>query len=283
MVGLLVRHALPDAVASMFLGAYDLDEGRYGGWLPGSALVARGADVVWTHAQANLPRIRAMGVPADRLRCVYRGVDRNTFAARSPEDRGDGSIVAVGSLIELKAMDDVLRAFAVVHEAVPAAHLHLLGDGAERGALERLATELGVAGSVTFHGHVAPGEVVRRLRAASAFVLLSRHDRLPNVVKEAMAIGVPCVVTATQGMEELVRDGRTGYLVPIGDPATAARRLLDVLNDPHRHAPMVEAAQALIERDFSVSASMSAYLAAWRAPGAVAADGDPALRTPGGG
>ncbi len=289
MVGLLARRALPDAVASMFLGAYDLDEGRYGGWLPGSAPVARRADVVWTHAHANVPRLRALGVDADRLRCVHRGVDLEAFAARSPEDGGDGSIVAVGSLIELKAMDDVVRAFAVVRREVPEARLHVLGDGAERPRLERLAEELQVAEATTFHGHVAPSEVVRRLRAASAFVLLSRHDRLPNVVKEAMAIGVPCVVTATQGMDELVRDGETGYLVPVGEPDVAAQRLIDVVTEPVRHAPMVAAARARIERDFSVAASMAAYLSTWRAlrrgtlPSAEASalEGAPAL--PGGG
>lgn len=265
MVGYLVQRFLPDVVSSMFLGAYDLDEGRYGSWLPGSAVVARRADHVWTHSRANCPRLRSIGVKEDQLACVYRGIDLQRFAMKDVADteREAGLVVAIGSLIERKAVDDVIRVIARVRENASHVRLRVFGDGPEREALHELARDLGVDDRVTFGGHVSGDVVATELARASCFLLMSRNDRIPNVAKEAMATGCPVVVTSTPGMEELVTHERNGYCVDVGDVTGAAEHVAAILLHPSEHAEMTAAARRKVEEEFSVEASMARYAAAW--------------------
>jgi len=266
MVGHLVQRFLPEVVSSVFLGAYDLDEGRYGSWLPGSAVVARRADLVWTHSVTNVPRLLSFGVPKQKLTCVYRGIDLHRFSVQALGDanREPGLVVAIGSLIERKAVDDVIRVIARVRESTPHVRLRVLGDGPERASLRGLAHDLGVDEIVSFDGHVSGDVVATALARASCFLLMSRNDRIPNVAKEAMAIGCPVVVTNTPGMDELVTHRRTGYCVAVGDVDGAARHVTAILLDPTEHAAMTAAARYKVEQDFSVEASMARYVAAWR-------------------
>ncbi len=266
LVGYLVQRFEPQLVSSVFLGTYDLDRDRYSAAMPGSAPVARAADTVWTHSRSNLEPLRRLGIPESKVRLVYRGVDLRAFpfAAVDDTERQDGLVVSVGRLIELKAMDDVLRAIATVRETVPRVRLRVLGEGPELPALEALARSLGIVDAVTFAGHVPSESIAAELRRAAAFTLLSRADRIPNGVKEAMASGCPCVVSHTPGMDEIVISGRTGYLVEIGDVDAAGEHLASVLRAPREHASMVRAARALIEERFSAQASMAEYLRVWR-------------------
>lgn len=160
-------------------------------------------------------------------------------------------------------MDDVLRVVARLKSTAPKVRLRVLGDGPELESLRALARSLGLEGTVTFAGHVHADALVEEYRQASAFLLMSRSDRIPNVVREAMASGCPCVVTATQGMDEIVAHGHTGYLVELGDVEAASEHLRSTLFAPEQHALMVSDARDLIVERFSVDAAMSVYRRVW--------------------
>jgi glycosyltransferase involved in cell wall biosynthesis len=263
LVGHLVAQFLPEVRLSVFLGAYDL-RATY----PGSGSVARRADVVWTHADANLPAILSLGVAPDRLRVNYRGIDVDAarrIAAEEAERRVRHRIVTVGRLLPAKGVDDVLRAVAQLRERLPDATLVVAGDGPDRVRLEDLARELGIDGAVTFLGHVPQNRVWRELARADAFVLMSHEERLPNAAKEAMALGCVPFVTRTAGIEELVEDGRTGHVVEIHDVPALVGRLSDLLlQDAAALASMRERAQAHVSAHFDVRASMANYVRAWQ-------------------
>ena len=268
MVAHLVQRFAPRVVVSVFLGAYDIQEDRYGSFVPGSVPVAKRADLVWTHSRSNLERFRALGIPEERVRCVYRGVDLRQFPfvpLTNVGAREGGLVVSIGSLIERKAMDDVLHVIARVRPRVPGVHLRVLGKGPELDALRAQARSLGVGDIVTFDGHVSTEAIAAALQRASAFILMSRSDRIPNVVKEAMASGCPCVVSGTQGMEELIIHRQTGYLVRVGDVDDATDHLANMLVAPREHIAMTEAARNHVERAFSAEASMLEYRRGWRA------------------
>ncbi len=265
LVGRLVLEHLPDTVLSVFLGAYDL-EWRYGG----SAPVARRADTVWTHAAHNLPALRELGIPEERVRVAYRGVDLRRF----PDPRGPkvpGRIVTAGRLIPAKAMDDVLRAFRAVLDARPDASLVVLGEGPERAGLESLARSLGLGDSVRFPGHVSHQRVREEMAAAEIFILLSRmeSERLPNVVKEAMASRCCCIVSRTAGIEELVDHGSTGLLATgstAEEVATDAAGLaLRALSDPAERGELARAGRRHVREHFDVDRTMAGYRSAWEA------------------
>jgi len=264
LVGYLVERHLPNVPLSMFLGAYDLGQ-QFGGTAP---VLARAA-TVWTHAATNVAPIAALGgrVP-EEVQVVPRGLALDVIDEALARHRRDPlQLVATGRLIPEKGMDDVLRCMATVRQTHPDVHLAVLGDGPARGALEHQADALGLRAAVTFHGHVSEAQVAAALVQSTAFLLLSRKptERLPNAVKEAMAAGCVAITTQTPGIEELVTEGKTGYVVPQGAPAAAAARVTQVLERPRAHSPMRTAARQAIEERFEVTACMRQYKAGWEA------------------
>jgi colanic acid/amylovoran biosynthesis glycosyltransferase len=264
LVGYLVQHRLPDTVTSMSIVAYDLNR-EY----PGAVDVARGADVVRTHARANVAHVvRFTGVPADRVHVIYNGVDLAWVegiaraASRIPR-----RIVATGRLIPAKGMDDVLTAFSAIHERWDDATLVVIGDGPERESLRSKSETLGVAGAVQFLGHVPHARVVEEMAKAEAFMLLSRYEseRLPNVVKEAMAAGCLCITTPTPGIEELVEAGVSGYVVPMSDPGAASDVVQALFSGQIDASSITSRGAARVRADFDLASTVPRYVALWSA------------------
>lgn len=257
IVGYLALTALPHSVLSVFLGAYDLTQ-RYGG----TAWVARRAALVSTHARWNFPLIEALGVPRERIHLAYRGIDPDLFN----DKRGCKTrqrIVSAGRLDEDKGMHDVLLVFRQVLARWPDATLRILGEGEERARLERLSRSLGMDGAVRFRGHVPHQDVASELSTAEIFLHMSRDERLPNVVKEAMASRCLCVVTETQGIDELVVEGRHGFVVQRRSVEAAAARIDDVFSGRVDVTALLDAASQHIARHFNVMESMRSYRQRW--------------------
>ena len=265
MVGHLLERFAPEVVRSIFLGAYDLAMG-YGG----SAPVARNADTVWTHARVNVPDIERLGVPARSVRVAYRGVDAphlEAVARRFVGKRVPRRVVTVARLIASKGLRDVIRAFAAVRRVVPDATLCIVGEGPDRVTLEKLARGFGVAEAIEFLGHVPHADALAAMARSEVFVLLSTKpgERLPNVVKEAMALGCVCVVTATPGIDELVEHERTGFVLESTEDESAAGWLQRALTMGSERRVLQEAAAQRIRESFDVAATMDRYREAWQA------------------
>ena len=180
--------------------------------------------------QAQAPGLRG------RIRVIHNaGYDDGALrAAAEPLPEAEGVarplLVACGRLTPQKDYPTLLRAFARVRRSVPAT-LWIVGEGEQRGELEALAGELGVADAVWLPGFQA--NPYRFMRAADLFVLSSRWEGFGNVITEAMAVGTPVVATdCTHGPREILGDGESGILVPPGDHAALAAALLRVLGDP---------------------------------------------------
>jgi glycosyltransferase involved in cell wall biosynthesis len=130
-------------------------------------------------------------------------------------DLAGNVLVFAGRLGPQKAVAVLLTALA----GVDGVSLVLAGDGPERGALERRASELGLDGRVRFLGSVSRETVLRLFRAADGSVLPSAWENFPHTVVEALAVGCPVIATAVGGVPEVVRDGENGLLVPPNDAA----------------------------------------------------------------
>ena len=257
IVGYLVLTALPHCVLSVFLGAYDLTR-KYGG----TAWVARRAALVSTHARWNFPLIEALGVPGERIHLAYRGIDPALFNAKGG-CKTRRRIVSAGRLDEDKGIHDVLLVFQRVLARWPDATLRILGEGEDRARLERLSQSLGIDDAVRFLGHVPHHNVASELSTAEIFLHMSRDERLPNVVKEAMASRCLCVVTDTQGIDELVVEGRHGFVVQRRSVEAAAARIDDVFSGRVDVAALLDAASQHIARHFNVMESMRSYRQRW--------------------
>ena len=158
----------------------------------------------------------------------------------------------VGVLAALRPEKDLgtfLRAAAEVHRKAREVRFVLIGEGSERLKLEALARELGIAERVLFLGDRR--DVPDLLHALDVFVLSSTTESFPNAVLEAMAARKPVVATRVGGTPELVEDGVSGYLVPVGDSAAMGQRIAELLHDPAKRRAMGEAGRARAEREFT--------------------------------
>ena len=128
-------------------------------------------------------------------------------------------------------VDYVLRAFAMIQSRVPSAQLTIAGDGSLRRPLQSLAVELGLK-NTTFIGRVDPEAIAAVYDAADIYLNGSTIDNQPLSIIEAFCCGLPIVTTGAGGIPYMVRDGKTGLLVPCGDHAQMAERALRLLTDP---------------------------------------------------
>jgi colanic acid/amylovoran biosynthesis glycosyltransferase len=263
LVGYLVQHRLPRVATSISIVAYDLN------WEYGGAIeVVRRADVIRTHARANAAHIvRFTGVAADRINVIYNGVDvawLKSIAARHHKVRH--RLVVAGSLNPKKGIDDAITAFAYVRSTWPDATLVVVGDGNDRARLADLCRSLGVADGVEFLGHVPHARVIDEMSKAEVFMLLSRADgeRLPNVVKEAMMCGCLCITTPTPGINELLADGVSGFIVPMRDAVGASEIVNQVFAGRVDKTKMISAGRQHIRLHFDLNRTAPRYEALWR-------------------
>jgi len=178
-----------------------------------------------------------------RLRWVPNFVDAAVIERKR---RPGGGVIYAGRLSEEKGVDTLVRAAAGLDRDV-----HVVGDGPERSALERLARTIGAEGTV-FHGHVPVDQVHRLVRAAAVAVMPSRgYENAPMGVLEAFACGVPVVGTGHGGIPELIDPGVDGDLVPPGDVTALAAALGGFTADPSGSFDKGVAARRKVEERFS--------------------------------
>jgi len=147
--------------------------------------------------------------------------------------------------VPTKRVVDVVRAAAIVTREEPGARFLVVGDGPERAALQSLAASLGIEGAVDFRP--ATDETPTVLAALDVFVHASAFEGLPRVVLEAMSAGVPVVAQDVGATREVVIEGRTGQIVPIGDVAALADAALVLVRDRRRASAYAAAARRLVE------------------------------------
>ena len=157
-------------------------------------------------------------------------------------------VLFAGRLAEQKRIDDLLKALDLLQHVQPDLRTLIAGDGPLRTSLEQTAHAYDLEGRVRFLGHRE--DVPRLMAAADLVVLPSAYEGLPNLVLEAMRFGKPVVATAAPGTTEVVVDGQTGVLVPVGDPPLLARAIRDVVRDPELARRLGEAGRARVDAAF---------------------------------
>ncbi|MBC3192295.1 glycosyltransferase [Pseudonocardia sp. C8] len=229
-------HAL-GAVKRRHQGAADTSpEGR----IRIEAAVARRADRVVASCPDEAAELIRLGAPLGALVTVPSGVDTSLFRpgpAREPTGRP--RLLVLGRLVRRKGVDETVQALA----GVPDAELVVAGGSGPGGdpdvdRLQEVAARAGVADRVRFLGAVRRDAVPGLLRSADIVVCAPWYEPFGIVPLEAMACGRPVVVTAVGGLQDTVRDGRTGLHVPPRDPDALAAALRELAGDPVRAAAL---------------------------------------------
>ena len=139
-----------------------------------------------------------------------------------------------------KGFDEVIALMPRLRRRFPDLAYLCAGDGSDRPRLEAKARELGVADCVVFSGRIPEQRKADHFRLADAYVMPSRREGFGIVVIEALASGVPVVVSAADGTREAVQDGKLGAFVDPDDPNALERAIVDVLQERRRAPPGVD-------------------------------------------
>ena len=124
------------------------------------------------------------------------------------------NLISVGRLSKEKGFDDLLKLFKKISQKHTDWHLNIVGDGMEKNDLLDLAKELKLGDKVTFHGYQDKDYINDLLLDSSIYVMTSRTESFGLVLIEAMSYGIPCVsYTSAQGANEIIDDGKNGYLI----------------------------------------------------------------------
>lgn len=226
---------------------------------------AKAAEFVATCTAYNERYLHAVLGPeaARKVERVYHGIDLPLLAFRpsttaAAPDVDERLVLSVGRLVPKKGHDDLIAACALLRASRHRFRCMIVGEGPLR---QDLATEIarrGLIDVVTLEGAMTHAELIDLYRHADLFALAPRiaengdRDGIPNVIAEAMAIGVPVVSTEVSGIPELVRHERTGLLVPPRDPQALAGALARLLAAPDLAARLARDARALLELDFNL-------------------------------
>lgn len=206
--------------------------------------------------------VKAFGCGNCRVDVIPNFVDPAVFdrarhgdGLRQELGGGRRVLMHISNFRPVKRVRDVVRVFARVRETVPSV-LVMVGDGPDRGAAEDEARTLGVAGDVRFLGKI--DAVAPLLAAADLYVFPSESESFGLSALEALASGVPVVAARVGGVPEVVRDGVTGALVPLGDVEAMAREAVRFL-DPARWRAASAAAAADARARFATADVVARY------------------------
>jgi glycosyltransferase involved in cell wall biosynthesis len=189
---------------------------------------------------------------------VFDGVGRpgTTLPGQLPST----FIVNVGSFIPRKNHALLLHAFALLKDRYPSLHLCIAGaDGDERHAVEDAIRTYGLSERVHLFVELNQYQVALLLAKGTLCVQTSLGESFPLAVLEAGASGVPIVVSDIPGHQELVTDGRTGRVFPLGDPSACAEAIASMLDDPNAAARMATEQKVRVRKELTWVSSMQQY------------------------
>ncbi len=207
-------------------------------------------------------RLAHRTMPDLEIQMIPNGVDTSTFRpADEPRQGPEVNILCVGRLIERKGQHHLLRAFANLRAQCNCPiTLTLVGTGDAEDLLHCLANDLGVADAVTFTGFVPRSDMPAVYRQADIFVLPSQNEGMSIALLEAMASGLPVVVTNTGGTAELVQDAVNGYVVPWAEAPLLTKALAALVGNEQLRWTMGKQSRRAAKH-FAWSALTQRYLA----------------------
>ena len=215
--------------------------------------VSRRIDRVITVSNCSAEDIgRDFGVPKDRLRVVYNGVDSSLFTKDESIPREANSLITVGGAGQIKGLCYLLKALQMLRDDTEA-KLTIVGNAPSNGQYPMsLVREYGLEDRVRFTGRVTPEALVGRYSAAEIAVVPSLYEGFGFPAAEAMCCKVPLVATRAGALPEVTgEDGEAGVLVPPADPVALAAAIRRLLGDEMLRKRMGEAGRQRVENKFT--------------------------------
>lgn len=232
--------------------------------------LARRTDRILANSQGVAAFYERLGIDRSKLRVIYNGIQphKATSGDRAALRRELGIPAEahvfgfVGRLARQKRVRDIIWATDLLGVIRDDVYFVIVGDGPLRDQLVQFARDTKMLDRVLFLGHRS--DVPQLLRMMDVLWLASDFEGMPNVVLEAMAAGLPVVATNISGTNELVVEGETGFLVPVGDLAGFARQTRKLIEDKELACRMGRAGQKRALEQFSVETMIREHVRLYR-------------------
>lgn len=232
----------------------------------------REAKFVVTCTEANRAYMQQIGGDGTVVHRIYHGTDLTLFRNRRHRVPGNPPrLLTVGRLVEKKGFPTLLRACALLRDRGIAFRCEIYGEGPQRRNLEELQRDLKLQECVRLHGEILQPDLAMAYDEADLFVLPCQiledgdRDGLPNVLVEAMAMGLPVVSTRVSGIPELVSEGLNGFLVQPRDPVALADALERLLQDPELRHRFGQAGRSRVLESYDLKRNTRALARLFRA------------------
>jgi glycosyltransferase involved in cell wall biosynthesis len=199
-------------------------------------------------------------IDENQISIIYNGIDsdRIDLVGESVEgDNMDPTVVTVGRHVPVKNYETLIEAFATVHKRIPDATLSLIGDGPLRAQLEAQAADLGILNAVEFLGEISREEVYRELIRADVFTIPSHAEGFCVAAVEAMAVGLPVVVSDIDVLNEVVGD--PGVYADPNNPTEFADAITNLLKNPQKRERLGISAKERARAKFTLERTAKKY------------------------
>jgi len=233
-------------------------------------ILHRHADRIVVLNPAMREELLDLGFPAEQLVMLPCGADPAVFRPGDAAERAvlrsrwklaeDGLVIVfTGRFVDVKRLPDLIDAFAQLRPRHPQATLVLAGDGPLREGLAARVMVAGLTSHVRFVGMLPPAQVAEVLRLADVYVLPSASEGIPCSLVEAVASGLPSVVSDIPGTGMLVQEGVTGLRVPVADVPSLAAAIESLIRDLGARERMGRAARALFLEHYTIDCVRQGY------------------------
>jgi len=224
-------------------------------------------DAVACVSRDQADRARRAGVPGSKIVVIANAIGEEAFVNPDPAVRAEIAgwfpspprllIGTAGRFSPEKGFGVLVDAAAIVVRERTDVGFVIFGDGPLRATIERAVSDRGLGRHVVLAGF--RDDLARFLPNLDLAVMSSFTEGLPVFLLEASAAGLPVVATSVGGIPDVIVDGQTGWLVPPGESARLAERMLAILNEPERRRIMADAARERVRREFAASAMGRRY------------------------
>jgi colanic acid/amylovoran biosynthesis glycosyltransferase len=216
-------------------------------------------DLLITVCENFKDKLVQLGCDAQKIVCHYTGIylEKFKFSVRKLPDKGPTRILTVARLTEIKGIKYSIRAIAALIKKDNNIEYVVVGSGQLKQELETLTLGMGIHNNVKFVAAASQDKVIELLDNAHIFLLSSiilsngHEEGIPNVLKEAMACGIPVVSTFQGGTAELVVDNISGMLAPEKDVDALVKKLEYLIEHPGVWAEIGRNARAIVEENFN--------------------------------
>jgi len=211
-------------------------------------------------SQSLKDRVVIHGCPQEKIAVLPSGIDCEKFPSPESRDSEDKPItlITVARLVEKKGIAYAIEAAARVLKAGRLIRYVIIGEGRLREGLEQSIDKFGLQGHVQLLGRKNHEEVVQYLRKAHILIAPSMttkegdQEGIPNVLKEAMVLGLPVISTYHGGIPELVEDGVSGFLVKEKDVESMAEKIMYLIDHPKVRESIGQVGRAHIQKNYDI-------------------------------